>query len=1137
MFALRSLRVAAGLVLLASLASASAGPVVVSGVPDYLWYHGCGPTSLGMILGYWDANGYEYLIPGNSNWSVNLSSVQNVIASSGHVNDYVPMPDVFPPTHTDDCLADFTNTSRPPNAYGWSFATANKSGLEDYSAFTGYTAATAHRTLYSDGASALWNEITAAIDAKQPMEFLVDSSGDGSTDHFVCVIGYDVVGGVKKYACYDTWSTAVRWETFQAMSSSYAWGVEEAIFYTPAGITANRMSWLAGVGNWSTAGAWWAATEPLANYHAVVDNGGTVQITGPGEVCNTLIVGETGAGSGTVEFRAGGVLNADHEYVGYDGRGTVVMAYDADNLIAGNLNIGAEAGSTGLYEQGAGRTKVNTAVNVGIDYGSTGTYRLYGAGVLEAYQVNVGATGVGTFLQEGGTVTVKEDLRVGANGGGSGRYELRGGPLTSYNQVVGLYGQGLFVQTGGTNNLTDFLYLGSESSGSGEYWLKGGVLNIPGRQTGTSYVGGDIIGGQGASRLYIDGGTANLGGGVIRVDYFAIGYGKGANGGYAMAGAKKDIDAEWMVVGGEGTGSYSQNSGTLDVSGHLYAGRYGGGSGTIALGGGTANVEEEDVGYGGAGQVNQSGGTHTVGSNLILARQAGGAGGYQLSGSGVLDTYNVVVGVWGKGDFTQTGGTHTIACNLNLGWYAGSSGTYDLQGGVLNVGGDVLGGGGASTFSVAGGTLHLTGRISGVGSVTVRGAGSTDMGLVPGGVTAGSLVVGAGGSASQTAGTVHVSYLSVEPAGSFAYTGGALHVDGGLAVGGEVNFGGQTLVFGADGFIFRYAGGSVIDGHSVMMNLGPNSLFLTSDPNWDPQSAFGSFTNAGLTHVAGSALALAPGQGFGGSGEISDRVECQGHVEANPGGRIDLAGGLSLSGGGHVDLGGGTLTVGSGTSSLAGGTLWAGDVVVGQAGPATLEILGPAVEVHLRQRLRLGAGAILSVAPGSTIHMAGARFENESTSASALAGLENLQLIFEGGAESSAGLEVAGLVDGGFDANFALQALVLGGPDVGRAVLLDNFDNGNRAPAGRECLFARILTIGEGSRLDVNGCFLYVNGDVENVLDGWVADGRLFSSLSPIDAVYVPGPNWTVVTPEPCSAAVLTLAAAVLLRPRRKPAC
>ena len=54
-------------------------PVVIGGVPDYTWRHGCGPTAVGNVVGYYDGQGYGDLIPGDA--STQTAAVDQVIAS------------------------------------------------------------------------------------------------------------------------------------------------------------------------------------------------------------------------------------------------------------------------------------------------------------------------------------------------------------------------------------------------------------------------------------------------------------------------------------------------------------------------------------------------------------------------------------------------------------------------------------------------------------------------------------------------------------------------------------------------------------------------------------------------------------------------------------------------------------------------------------------------------------------------------------------------------------------------------------------------------------------------------------------------------------------------------------------------
>jgi len=111
------------------------------------------------------------------------------------------------------------------------------------------------------------------------MLFLVDTDGNGSTDHFIPVIGYDARADGGYYACYTTWSEDedVSWYKFRAMGS--AWGVGYATYVTISarGGDANRdgaidvgdLGILAG--NWESAGMSWEQGD--FNGDGVVDAG------------------------------------------------------------------------------------------------------------------------------------------------------------------------------------------------------------------------------------------------------------------------------------------------------------------------------------------------------------------------------------------------------------------------------------------------------------------------------------------------------------------------------------------------------------------------------------------------------------------------------------------------------------------------------------------------------------------------------------------------------------------------------------------------------------------------------------------------------------------------------------------------
>jgi len=132
-----------------------------------------------------------------------------------------------------------------------------------------------------------------------------------------------------------------------------------------------------------------------------------------------------------------------------------------------------------------------------------------------------------------------------------------------------------------------------------------------------------------------------------------------------------------------------------------------GGTATIA-----SSVEAHDsfMGDSAAGTAAQTGGTHSVGHQLVLGLQSGATGGYELQSGKLTVGYNEHLGFVGIGFFTQIGGTHSVAANSYLGVQPGGTGTYQLQDGQLTVGeSEYLGFAGTSTFTQSGGIHNVSG--------------------------------------------------------------------------------------------------------------------------------------------------------------------------------------------------------------------------------------------------------------------------------------------------------------------------------------------------------------------------------------------------------------------------------------------
>ena len=226
---------------------------LIPDVPSYIWYHGCGPTAMGMVVGYWDAHGFDRLIPGSNDWQSNQQAIKDVIASPGHVADYAlydgvndadpnqwphsePYPDLseLDPSaaHQADCLADWAQSSWSSRGlkYGWSYMSTHPGAMMAYAWMAGQYLSNGYERQYYAG---LWDELRSAIDAGRPVELLVDSNADGRSDHFVVAIGYDSSLGEERYACYNTWDHEVHWFEFAPLGAGQPWGVYGAVFFQP----------------------------------------------------------------------------------------------------------------------------------------------------------------------------------------------------------------------------------------------------------------------------------------------------------------------------------------------------------------------------------------------------------------------------------------------------------------------------------------------------------------------------------------------------------------------------------------------------------------------------------------------------------------------------------------------------------------------------------------------------------------------------------------------------------------------------------------------------------------------------------------------------------------------------------------
>ncbi len=262
---------------------------VLGGTAEYSWWYGCSPTAAGMVMGYYDRNGYgglQYgnLVPGGVAEASTFPSTegtwnylaQYAIASPGHVsafyrNGYGGSGDDIPSLHTGyDSLADFMGTSRDQfgnyngatsfyyftdgsrlyakDSYAYNLQADGMYGIWkylDYSGYGSHNAATDMNvfTQLTDNQGKAYgytfNDFKAEIDAGR--EVIIHISG-----HSMVGYGY---GDNNLVYVFDTWSPGVHTMTWgETYGSAAMWGVTSI---TPTGGSAIPLPpavWLLGSG-------------------------------------------------------------------------------------------------------------------------------------------------------------------------------------------------------------------------------------------------------------------------------------------------------------------------------------------------------------------------------------------------------------------------------------------------------------------------------------------------------------------------------------------------------------------------------------------------------------------------------------------------------------------------------------------------------------------------------------------------------------------------------------------------------------------------------------------------------------------------------------------------------------------------
>jgi hypothetical protein len=740
---------------------------------------------------------------------------------------------------------------------------------------------------------------------------------------------------------------------------------------------AQLKTWIAGSGSWSVSANWSPAGAPPAGANVrIVHNDAT----------NRAIT-----------------FNSDYPSPLFDleldntGTGISTLTMSANRLGTSESFVLARSGR-GAFTQTGGTFTVGNSLQMGGTLSTaSGTYNM-GGGALSADFVDVARSGIARFSQGAGTVNVGSTLIVGggfAAVSGTGTYVLGGtGQLIAANEQIGANGVGTFIQTGGTNS-TGVLNIGIFDSGT--YSLSGGTLNV----SSALYVGG-LNGGAADGTLSISGGVLTLTGtadALIGAEGTQTGYVSHTAGSHVITGGDLRIGVDSFNNNVDGT--YLMNgTASLSVNGELAVGYSG--RGTFDHRGGTTTADTIIVGrLSGNGSLLLSGGTINCATTLFLGSQLASATADTArliqSGGTLLTQSTAIGGIDGSesvASFTQSGGLHDVALTLsirsvdgNFSRYAISNGTvtanaitvdsdgsaagvFHQTGGFVSSDFDVLIGSsisGTGAYSISAGTLTAGGRVTvgrfGIGSFTHSGAGVVNTDFVDVGRTNSSLVAGSylmGGGTLNAFGVLVGDPNFGGGAGTFALSAGRVNAGSiDISRNGSLIFGSGTVT----------SGGVLQNGTLIVTgNSGVRDLALGVHSH---NTIAGSLTVSGsMTNLAGAGIAddgfarltILPGASFTGWGSISPTLVNQGTTTAASG-NLTLNG-ASFSNSGTLITGPGAgMFVNASTSLIHTGTI--------SVGPASVMTFAQPISTIAGRTTTLSGGLLsapsITVASGATL--------------------------------------------------------------------------------------------------------------------------------------------------------------------------
>lgn len=678
-------------------------------------------------------------------------------------------------------------------------------------------------------------------------------------------------------------------------------------------LQAAESQWTGATGNFNDSANWSLGWVPGTSDSAVINNGGTAQLSSPVQVAQ---VGIGGASRLSVLPGITSLLDVSGEFLlGTSGTGTLLIGTEAavatGDFFAGQallsngaitINGGAlqTSGFYGGYAGDAditlenGATLNNTRAWVGYLAGSKGTIQLTdstwrsGSAGTPA-DITVGSFGTGEIIATNSQISGL-NLDIGEHTGSSGTISLSGGNLTIDQEIrIGISGTGslsLSDSASATNNGTTIASL-SGSTGSlsitDSSWTDTSDLTAGDQGEGTLTSENSQIEANSLSVARQTGseGTATVTGGSLTLTQ-ELNVADAGMGTLTVEGnANVSSDLANIGIKNGSVGEIHINDGTWTNTNAIFVGLSG--DGTLNIGAdGTVNSKSSSLASNasGVGAVHINGGTWEMSDTLVVGHN--GTGSLTLTNSGSVSSNWAQIGLnagsegtvsldnssWttnntltiassGNGQLTATNGADIAANSIEVASSGGATGSLTVTNSTISTT-SIIAGSGTASATFSGAEIKLLGGISVIDTLLIDGFAHGALEIATGGLTVntqgGNAQIASPMSGAESLTKTGEGRLRLTTANGFS---GGTHVNGGIleitsapALGtGEVTLGSAELRSTADIVLSASVTGSPT---SLVISSGSTGTLSTTTGNTFTINTTGFTLSNGAGIVFGS---------------------------------------------------------------------------------------------------------------------------------------------------------------------------------------------------------------------------------------------------------------------------------------------